>query len=81
MKTIFIMSDSYRRDHVGAYGNEWIHTPHLDRLAGMSNVFDQAYVGSYPTGPNRRDIALSQGHAPGHAFNPWINKRFCNKCN
>jgi len=73
MKVIFIMADSYRRDHIGAYGNRWIHTPNLDALAGMSNVFERCYIGSFPTGPNRRDIVLSKGHKPNHAFNPWIN--------
>jgi len=73
MKVIFIMSDSYRRDHIGTYGNQKIHTPNLDKLAGMSNVFDQATIGSFPTGPNRRDIVLSKGFKPNHSFNPWIN--------
>ena len=75
MKTIFIMADSFRRDHIGAYGNPWIRTPHLDQLAGMSNVFDHCYVGSFPTGPNRRDINIGRGDAGGHKFNPWINIR------
>ena len=73
MKVIFIMSDSFRRDHLGLYGNRAIHTPNLDRLAAGANVFEQMYAGSFPTGPNRRDIYLSKGHAPGHAFNPWTN--------
>ena len=75
MKAIFIMADSYRRDHIGAYGNNWIRTPNLDRLAQTSNVFDHCYVGSFPTGPNRRDVLLSHGDEGGHKFNPWINIR------
>jgi len=70
MKTLFLMIDSFRRDHIGAYGNRWIHTPHLDRLAAMANVFDQNYIGSYPTTPNRRDIHLGHGDKDW-AFNPW----------
>jgi arylsulfatase A-like enzyme len=31
---------------VGAYGNSWIRTPQLDRLASESFVFDQAFVDS-----------------------------------
>ena len=34
MKLVFIMTDTFRRDHIGAYGNNWIHTPNLDRLGG-----------------------------------------------
>ncbi len=73
MKAIFILSDSFRRDHIGAYGNAWIHTPNLDRLAGMSHVFDRMYAGSFPTGPNRRDIHVGMGQAPGTPFNSWKN--------
>ena len=72
MKTVFILSDSYRRDHLGLY-NRAVHTPNLDRLAATACVFDQAYVGSFPTGPNRRDVMLGRGPAPGCAFNPWKN--------
>ncbi len=75
MKCIFIMSDSFRQDHMGAYGNPWIHTPNLDRLAGRSSVFDNACIGSFPTGPNRRDIHVGKGHLSGHAFNPWTTIR------
>ncbi|MFW6118735.1 MAG: sulfatase [Planctomycetota bacterium] len=75
MKAVFVMSDSFRRDHLGAYGNDWVHTPYLDRLAGISHVFESAYNGSFPTGPNRRDIHVGKGHHPGHAFNPWTNIR------
>ncbi|MCX7015268.1 MAG: sulfatase [Candidatus Sumerlaeota bacterium] len=70
MKAIFLLADTFRRDHIGAYGNPWIHTPNLDRLASMSNVFDSYYVGSFPTLPNRRDMALGMGDH-GAAFNPW----------
>jgi len=70
MKLIFIMSDTFRRDHIGAYGNKRIHTPNLDRLAAMSYVFDHCYVGSFPTLPNRRDIHLGVAHK-GERFNKW----------
>jgi arylsulfatase A-like enzyme len=73
MKAVFILSDSFRRDHIGAYGNSWVHTPNLDCLAGMSHVFDRMYTGSFPTGPNRRDIHVGKGEAPGTPFNSWKN--------
>lgn len=56
MNFIIIISDSLRRDHLGCYGNRWIHTPNIDRLAKDSVVFDRAYTGSFPTVPNRRDV-------------------------
>lgn len=56
MNFIFINSDTFRRDHLGCYGNDWIKTPNLDKFAGESVVFDRAYTGSFPTVPNRRDV-------------------------
>lgn len=56
MKVILIISDTCRQDHLGCYGNPWIHTPHLDRLAERSVVFDRCYAASFPTVPCRSDI-------------------------
>ena len=70
MKVIFLMADTLRRDHVGAYGNDWIRTPNLDRLAAQSAVFERAYIGSFPTVPNRRDTLLGRGDL-GLPFNRW----------
>jgi len=70
VKMIFIMSDTFRRDHLGAYGNRWVHTPNLDRLAGESALFQGAHIGAFPTGPTRRDLLLGHGD-PGFAFNRW----------
>ncbi|MDK1031167.1 MAG: sulfatase-like hydrolase/transferase, partial [Planctomycetia bacterium] len=33
MNFIVIVSDTFRRDHLGAYGYKWISTPHIDALA------------------------------------------------
>ncbi len=56
MNFVVIISDTLRRDHLGCYGNEWIHTPNLDRFAAESVLFDRAYAASFPTVPNRRDV-------------------------
>lgn len=56
MNFIYINSDSLRRDHLGCYGNDWIHTPNIDKFASEAAVFDRAYTGSFPTVPNRRDV-------------------------
>lgn len=61
MKVILIIADTFRRDHLGIYGNRWIHTPNLNRLAGEAAVFQHHYIGSFPTVPNRRDVLLGQG--------------------
>ena len=55
MNVIWIVSDSFRRDHIGAYGNACIRTPALDALAARSVRFDAHYVASFPTVPARAD--------------------------
>jgi len=53
MNIIFIISDSLRYDHLGCYGNDWIETPNIDRLAQESVVFENAYPEGLPTLPVR----------------------------
>ncbi|QIN78770.1 sulfatase-like hydrolase/transferase [Rubrobacter marinus] len=53
---LVIVSDTFRRDHLGAYGNRNIHTPHLDAFARSSVVFDGHLISSFPTMPARADI-------------------------
>lgn len=60
MNIILIVSDTFRKDHLGCYGNSWIHTPNLDRLAEEAVIFDRAYAASFPTVPNRRDIVTGR---------------------
>ena len=51
-----IVADTFRRDHIGAYGNSTIRTPHLDRLAASSIIFDEHRISSFPTMPARADF-------------------------
>jgi arylsulfatase A-like enzyme len=55
MNVIWVVSDTLRRDAVGAYGNDKIHTPSIDALASKSVRFDKFYIGSFPTMPTRAD--------------------------
>jgi arylsulfatase A-like enzyme len=55
MNIIWIISDTLRRDAVGAYGNPKMHTPSIDALAARSVRFDKHYIGSFPTMPARAD--------------------------
>ena len=57
---ILVVSDTLRRDHLGTYGNDWIRTPAIDRLASRSVVFDNHLVGSFPTMPARADLLTGQ---------------------
>ena len=63
MHIIVIVCDTLRRDFTGCYGNDWIRTPHIDSLAAEATVFDRAYIGSFPTIPQRAE--LMTGH---HVF-------------
>ena len=70
MNVIMILCDTLRRDHCspynhGRYLNEcwstyqphWkVETPNMERLARRGTVFDNAYCGSTPCMPARRDI-------------------------
>ena len=55
MNVIWIVSDSFRRDHLGAYGNNNIRTPSLDALAASAVRFDNHYSAGFPTMPTRAD--------------------------
>ncbi len=50
MNVVFIMNDTWRYDHVGANGNDWIRTPVLDQFARESAVFDRADIAINPRG-------------------------------
>lgn len=69
MNAIWIITDTLRRDHLGCYGNRFIHTPSLDALAAMSVRFDRYYVGSFPTMPSRADYLT--GLWTGCIFPGW----------
>jgi arylsulfatase A-like enzyme len=68
MNVILIVSDSLRADHVGCYGGERIHTPHLDRFAQDAVRFERAHCGSFPTVPCRNDIMTGRWT---FTYKPW----------
>ncbi len=41
---LFLFADDQRADTIGAWGNEWIDTPNLDRLAAEGLSFERNYV-------------------------------------
>ena len=53
---LFILTDQQRRDTMRCYGNEWIETPNLDRLADSGFVFENAYVTQPVCTPARGSI-------------------------
>ncbi|KIF73065.1 sulfatase, partial [Streptomyces sp. 150FB] len=63
MRAIMVMFDTLNRRFLPPYGAEGIHAPHFERLGGLTAVFDNAYAGSMPCMPARREI-----HTGRHNF-------------
>jgi len=53
---IVVMLDSLGCGYVGCYGNKWIQTPNLDRLAREGVLFENNYIEGVPTVPCRRSM-------------------------
>lgn len=70
MNIVHINADTLRRDHLGLYGNPWIHTPHLDRFGAQATVFANAYAGSFPTVPNRHEVLTGRFVFTYHEWAP-----------
>ncbi len=70
MNLVFLVSDTLRWDYLGAYGNSWIKTPHLDQLAKESVVFEEAFAEGLPTLPARRVMADRAADCPPSKYVP-----------
>ena len=64
MNLLVIVTDTFRWDYVGAYGNDWIKTPHLDRLASESALYLDAFAEGLPTIPARRVLMTGRNIVP-----------------
>lgn len=72
---IYIMADDLGYGHLGCYGQEQIHTPHIDRMAAEGMRFTQSYAGSHVCRPSRS--TLMTGKHTGHtAIRANGKKRF-----
>jgi len=54
MNLLVLCTDTFRADYLGCYGNGWVETPCLDRLAGQGVLFADFYAEGLPTLPVRR---------------------------
>jgi arylsulfatase A-like enzyme len=84
VNAIVILCDTLRRDHCGPYHGgrplnecwsaeqpDWVvPTPNMDRLAGRGTVFTNAYCGSTPCMPARRDIYTGRYEFPWRGWGP-----------
>ncbi len=70
MNVVLVVMDSVRPDHIGAYGNDWIQTPNIDKLAGESLSFDRAYPECIPTISSRRSLHTGVRNWPFRDWDP-----------
>ncbi|MEV6846357.1 sulfatase [Actinoplanes sp. NPDC051411] len=56
MRAVVVMFDTLNRKMLPPYGNTTTHAPNFTRLAARSTVFDNAYGGSMPCMPARREL-------------------------
>ena len=61
---LLIITDQHRADHLGAYGNRTVRTPHIDRLAARGWAADRFYVSTPICMPNRSTL-----HGKSHLQN------------
>ena len=72
---VVVVSDTLRTAYIGAYGNDWIHTPNIDRLAREGTRFTRAHPESLPTIPTRRTLHTGRRAFPFASYQPvsWDN--------
>ncbi len=66
---IFVLSDDIAQGDVGAYGQQLIKTPNLDRLCRQGTRYLSAYTGTSVCAPARSSFftGLHMGHCPTRA--------------
>lgn len=70
MKAILVVFDTLNRRYLQPYGPDAAITPHFARLAARSAVFENAYAGSLPCMPARRDLMTGRLSFPRCAWGP-----------
>ncbi|MEZ6047440.1 MAG: sulfatase-like hydrolase/transferase [Planctomycetaceae bacterium] len=63
MKIVVLSFDQLSLQSLGCYGNQWLSTPNIDRLATQSVIFDRCYVETV---------------APGTTSHAWWDGRYRN---
>lgn len=56
MRTILVMFDSLNRRFLPNYGCDWVKAPNFERLDERCVTFENAYIGSMPCMPARREM-------------------------
>jgi arylsulfatase A-like enzyme len=73
MKVLVIIARGLHLGYIGCYGNDWVETPTLDRIAAEGIVCDQHFCANLDLGPNRlawetgrRQISAASGGSQGN---------------
>ncbi len=67
---IVVMFDSLQFNYLRCYGNEWIKTPNMDRLAREGVLFENSYTEGVPTVPCRRAMHTGRYTLPVSGWVP-----------
>ena len=70
MRAIMVMFDSLNRHFLPNYGCTWTHAPNFERLGAKSVTFDQAWIGSMPCMPARRELHTGRYNFLHRAWGP-----------
>ncbi|MCQ2267124.1 MAG: sulfatase-like hydrolase/transferase, partial [Bacteroidaceae bacterium] len=79
---IYIMCDDMGYGDLGCYGQQYIATPNIDRMAAQGMRFTQAYAGSPVSAPSRACFMTGQHSGHGHVrgnreyWNGKLNYKF-----
>ncbi|MHB8294872.1 MAG: sulfatase [Acidimicrobiales bacterium] len=73
---LVIVSDTFRRDNLEAYGGSGHIAPKLNELARKSFIFERFYACSFPTVPARADLLTGQAAFTRQGWGPlrreWV---------
>ncbi len=70
LNLIVIVADTWRTDHIGAYGGQRAKTPCLDEFAKRAVLFEHNYADGLPTIPARRVYHTGKSIIPGAHWIP-----------
>ncbi|MBN1400769.1 MAG: sulfatase [Anaerolineae bacterium] len=71
MKVIMVMFDTLNRRFLPPYGNTAVRAPNFEELAQRSVTFDNAYVGSMPCMPARRELHTGRYNFLHRSWGPF----------
>ncbi len=67
---VIVSVDTRRTAYIGAYGNDWIQTPDLDRFTQQSVRFTHAHSECLPTIATRRTLHSGRRAFPFNDYHP-----------